>query len=240
MKWNVLPSHVSLTLTDAAFRVIEIPILPAVLGRKGKNADIVVEHPSICFEHALLHAENGPLAVRELGSRNGTFVNGKRVESESILKNGDEFTLGAVNFRVGLIIGGEPRPKVRKEPEDRLAMTVPAPAPAASRHAHEAEGHVRPIFLIVDNNGKRREFLLNKPVSTVGRHDGDIRISDPSLSRKHFQVEIYADHVCIKDLASANGTYVNGRPISYFRALDAVTFTAGASTFQLVTGPRVK
>jgi pSer/pThr/pTyr-binding forkhead associated (FHA) protein len=176
----------------------------------------------------------GCVALRDLGSRNGTLVNGRPAERDVALKNGDLITLGAVGFRVGLEVRNKAAEHKREHDAHKLAQTVPLnQSNDVNPHAH-----VRPVFLIVTCAGKKREFLLDKPVSTIGRREGDIRVSDPSLSRKHFQVEIHENHVCIKDLASANGTYVNGHPISYFRALDEVTFTAGGSTFQLVTGPR--
>ena len=44
--------------------------------------------------------------LRDLGSSNGTYVNGKRVTGEQSLKHGDELTVGAVTLRVAKL--GQP------------------------------------------------------------------------------------------------------------------------------------
>lgn len=52
--------------------------------------------------------------------------------------------------------------------------------------------------------------------TTIGRKEVDIRINDLDLSRKHSCVEIVGGHQAyIRDLASTNGTFVNGNRISY-------------------------
>lgn len=52
--------------------------------------------------HARLHVQGGKLYVTDLYSANGTFVGHERMDAEKprLLKNGDEFTLGALPVRV--------------------------------------------------------------------------------------------------------------------------------------------
>lgn len=57
-------------------------------------------------------------------------------------------------------------------------------------------------------------FPFDKPV-VVGRgRSVDVKIDDPSISRNHARVDRPADHWQVSDLGSANGTFVNGRPLS--------------------------
>lgn len=57
-----------------------------------------------------------------------------------------------------------------------------------------------------------REFLLDQPVTTIGRRDDqDIVLDAPSVSRTHARVEIDQEGAVIVDLGSTNGTLVNGR-----------------------------
>ena len=57
-------------------------------------------------------------------------------------------------------------------------------------------------------------FPFDKPI-VVGRGRGvDLKIDDPSVSRNHARVDRAAEHWQVSDLGSANGTFVNGRPLS--------------------------
>src|SRR6185312_10212928 len=59
--------------------------------RIGRGSDVAFSLPSggVSKEHAELRLENGLLLVRDLESRNGTFVNGKRIDDETPVKDGD-------------------------------------------------------------------------------------------------------------------------------------------------------
>jgi FHA domain-containing protein len=59
-------------------------------------------------------------------------------------------------------------------------------------------------------------FEVTRSRTTVGREEGEIQLVDPLVSRKHAAFEIYGpQHIVVKDLASTNGTYLNGRLIAY-------------------------
>jgi serine phosphatase RsbU (regulator of sigma subunit) len=70
-------------------------------------------------------------------------------------------------------------------------------------------------------------FRFDAPV-VVGRGRGvDVKIEDPSVSRNHARLEPVADGWCLADMGSANGTFLNGRPLSRPTALqdgDLVAF----------------
>ena len=228
-KWTTLPPHVSFTLTDTALRTVEIPMVPSTLGRRG--ADIVVEHPSVDREHAIFDLVSGCLAIRDLGSRNGTFVNGRRADVRTAIKHNDELRVGAVIFQIGLTV--RPR-KAGAQLIDPNNHTVPVPATPV---AELAPKEVRHYTLVAHHHGAQRQYLLDKPVQTVGRL-ADIRVADPLLSRKHLQIELSDGHARVKDLASANGTYVGGQPVSVIEVDDELEFRAGDTVFQLVAAQR--
>jgi pSer/pThr/pTyr-binding forkhead associated (FHA) protein len=63
-----------------------------------------------------------------------------------------------------------------------------------------------------------REFLLDRPVLTVGRRaDQDIVIDDPSVSRTHARIHATENEAAVEDVGSTNGTALNGRPIGRSR-----------------------
>ncbi len=73
---------------------------PRVIGRSSQ-ADVPLNDPETSRQHASLQAAAGALYVTDLGSRNGTFLNGKRLASEGIeLKVGDHVDVGNTRIEV--------------------------------------------------------------------------------------------------------------------------------------------
>ena len=64
-----------------------------VLGKKAGN-DVVMNRVNISREHCQIFQANGGYIVRDLGSRNGTFVNGERIQHDTPLANGTTIQLG--------------------------------------------------------------------------------------------------------------------------------------------------
>ena len=69
------------------------------LGRDVNNA-IVVDDPFASAEHAVLTYRGRSWYVEDLGSTNGTFVNGRAVAAVSPLGFGDEVAIGQVRLRL--------------------------------------------------------------------------------------------------------------------------------------------
>jgi hypothetical protein len=90
----------SLVLLDGDEPVRTLPIGRRVrIGRQADN-DLVVTDPGVSRHHAEVTSERGTCALRDLGSTNGTLVNGTRV-SEHVLRDGDRVQIGSsvIEFR---------------------------------------------------------------------------------------------------------------------------------------------
>lgn len=85
---------------DTSLRKIS---LPAGRFQVGRAAEVPLQLglPSISKLHAEFVATDNVLCVRDLQSRNGTYVNGFRIESDVLLDEGDVVRLSSVEFRVG-------------------------------------------------------------------------------------------------------------------------------------------
>jgi pSer/pThr/pTyr-binding forkhead associated (FHA) protein len=69
-------------------------------------------------------------------------------------------------------------------------------------------------LVMFKDSGDRRDFTLSSPVTTIGRKDDcDIRIPLVEVSRHHAQLTIEDSALVLKDLDSANGTFVNNRRV---------------------------
>lgn len=64
--------------------------------------------------------------------------------------------------------------------------------------------------------GKDHVYPLKVGINTVGRMpDNDVVLADPYISRRHIAVLVHADHACeVHDIASKNGTFINGCPLA--------------------------
>ena len=69
-----------------------------LVGRKGGECDIALEHPSISKLHCAVLVADGLLVVRDLGSTNGTRVNGQRVRRGTLLPN-DHLALAKFQYQ---------------------------------------------------------------------------------------------------------------------------------------------
>ena len=78
-----------------------------VIGRD-ESAKIRVATQELSRQHCLLIVSEAGVLVRDLGSRNGTFINGMPIAEETLLKPGDTLTAGPMSFELE---GGEPLSK---------------------------------------------------------------------------------------------------------------------------------
>ena len=65
---------------------------------RGPENEVVVDSSQVSREHALIDVEQAFVTITDLGSRNGTFVNDVRVESQ-VLAHGDAIRLGSYEMR---------------------------------------------------------------------------------------------------------------------------------------------
>jgi hypothetical protein len=72
---------------------------PILLGRS-LSCDIALVSPQISREHARLDFDDDQLMIEDLGSSNGTIVNGKKVDGRTALHNEDELRMNDFIFRV--------------------------------------------------------------------------------------------------------------------------------------------
>jgi pSer/pThr/pTyr-binding forkhead associated (FHA) protein len=101
-----------------------------IVGRDLAN-DIAISDPEVSRRHARFVMKEGIVFVEDLGSTNGTFLNGTRLASPQPLRQGDTITFGdkiVMTFEeVGLEM--EPRVEVTEDTPARQPLYEKAPAP---------------------------------------------------------------------------------------------------------------
>jgi adenylate cyclase len=79
------------------------------LGRHPNNTIQLLDR-IVSKEHCIVERRDGRFVLRDLGSLNGTYVNGERVRGEAVLQHGDEIALGSTRARYDDGSGAAPPP----------------------------------------------------------------------------------------------------------------------------------
>jgi len=78
-----------------------------VIGRTDE-ADICLDMTEVSRCHAMITVQGTTAIIEDLGSKNGTYVNGRQLEGPATLNNGDEIWIGRSVARMRFLIEGEP------------------------------------------------------------------------------------------------------------------------------------
>ncbi len=192
-------------------------VVPEHDGRLGDDPEISRRHARVS------RGADGKLTIEDLGSANGTFVNGERIDAPRTLAVGDVVKMGKTVLQV-TPGAAEESPKPRPAPQTPAAEPPGAVAEAAAElvvTAGLAPG--RRLTL-------RDELIIGRAVSGEGRLS-----DDADLSRRHARIARDArGRLTIEDLGSANGTFVNGQRVRGRQALNVGdSVQVGSTTLQL-------
>lgn len=157
------------------------------IGRRPNN-DIHIDNLAVSGEHAAISTIGNDMFLEDLGSTNGTLVNGKPV-TKHILQSGDVIELGKYQLK---FVGEAPamkaeeqedfektmiiRPSAMKAAAPVAAATAAVPGstaaqvPAASKPAAEspAQGQVGKLQ-VLNGAGMGKELVLSKALTTLGK-----------------------------------------------------------------------
>lgn len=109
-----------------------------LIGRQ-KTCDLPIPLSSISREHCEIVIKDGGVQLRDLGSRNGTYRNGERIEGVVALEPGDRVAIGPMVFTVQ--IDGEPEyvepplleaPTATEPPARHASSSAPAQSAGAA------------------------------------------------------------------------------------------------------------
>jgi pSer/pThr/pTyr-binding forkhead associated (FHA) protein len=214
---EAVPRLVSVTQAAMAFTLREGE---HAVGREGP--DVLIPDSTVSRKHAQITVSGDTVKLVDLGSTNGTTVNGSRIAAnEDVeLKANDEIGFGATTFRLLMpgVEAGPPKPReTEEEPE-----TPEQPEPESI------------LARLVGTGGTKGEFFVTKEEIQIGRREGDILIKDSYCSGRHAQLVFEDDGWHIVDLGSTNGSFVNGEKIEPDQKVeikDGDEITLGQSTF---------
>jgi pSer/pThr/pTyr-binding forkhead associated (FHA) protein len=80
----------------------DIPLdLPVCLVGRHHTCDVRIDSPRVSRRHCCLTRDRDTVIVRDLGSHNGTFINGVRIDS-GVLRGGESLTIASLRYRLEL------------------------------------------------------------------------------------------------------------------------------------------
>jgi hypothetical protein len=93
-----MPSEPRLVKESGEFVMLDEGEL--VVGREDGLGLSLLGESTVSRRHASVVRQNGQVVIKDLGSTNGTFVNGRRIDAETVVQPGDDVQFGAVKFRL--------------------------------------------------------------------------------------------------------------------------------------------
>ena len=216
---------------------------PVLVGRR--SGDLILDDPMVSGRHCSFVFENGAFVLKDLGSTNGTLVNGKRVK-EAVLSAGAEITIG--QSRMILFHGAEaasPQEPRRQAPQLEIAWLLDeelvevqskrngAPPDVIGQDLRLPPG-LNAVVEVVAGQDAGKVFRFTRGNVSIGRRTGEVPLTDVEVSRHHAVIEVFGrDMVFVRDLGSTNGTYHNGRRIAVSRLQNGDTVGCGKTVMKL-------
>ena len=209
-----------LLIEDDEGKTVAVPLIreEITIGRVEGNTIRLTEQ-NVSRKHARLTLRSGVLSLEDLGSYNGTSLNGSTLSGAATLKDGDviligDYRLGIQEEKVAQAEPPAPRPVEPPPPaapvvQDTLEAqpTIPISTMAVQSALAEQPARLMVISRLLSGN----EFVLDRPSLVLGRTpENDIILNHKSISRHHAKIVREGDRHVILDLESANGVRVGG------------------------------
>lgn len=169
--------------------------------------------------HAEIRRQDGRYVLVDLGSFNGTLLNGRRIVAAEVLHHNDRVELGEGGPTIRFLDPTNPTPR----PESaQFAAPEPASpaAPAAQKIGTMVLTSESPLQITPGGGADRPRVFLTRPFGntgqlTIGRgEECDIRLDGFLISNRHASVLNTTSGLMIEDHSSTNGTYINGQRIT--------------------------
>jgi len=165
-------SRLVLSLDGVVLREVNIAKDRTTIGRRSHN-DVVIDNLAVSGEHAVIFSAGSDIYLEDLGSTNGTTVNGQPVKKH-LLQGGDTVEIGKYRLRYVADGGSEGEGAVDIDTSQPLRREFYGPGPATIQVRQPgggAEGAQPAAALIKILSGANagRELALVKALTTIGR-----------------------------------------------------------------------
>lgn len=205
---------------------------------RSTNCDIVIEATAVSSQHGRISAAGANFVIEDLGSTNGVYVNGQRIDAATTITRNDQVTLGQhVSFPWQLVPAApaqapvqtpnanpaaSPNPFGPKQAENKPLGGGGAISPFGGPSVH---GHATPAGATPPAPDSQAPFASAGPnnapkgsggqaktrTAFIGRDPScDLVLNVPTVSWRHASLIRQDGRVVITDLGSANGIAIGG------------------------------
>lgn len=145
-------ANLTFSLDGAVVKQVELAPGRTTIGRRPDN-DVMLDDPTVSGHHAVVAHIDGAIFIEDLGSTNGIWVGGRKVEKQ-VLTDGERLTLGRYKavFRAGA---------AAREPAETGRDAAANPSPAT--------GARTPRLRVLNGAAAGREVPLTNAVTTLGK-----------------------------------------------------------------------
>lgn len=175
-------SKLILSLDGVVIRDVKLDKERISIGRKPQN-DVIIDNLAVSGEHTLITCIGNDVFAEDLGSTNGTIVNGEAIKKQQLHDN-DMLEIG--KYKLKFVVEKFARPPedfektmmIRRplsgQPAASAATPVPPVAPAASQAAAEQVAHATKLgtvgyLQILTGSNVGKELELTKNVTNIGK-----------------------------------------------------------------------
>jgi pSer/pThr/pTyr-binding forkhead associated (FHA) protein len=194
---------------------------------RGPSCDVRLPAPGVSAIHAMVLLDRDRYFLVDVGSRNGTLLNGEPLvpERRKLLRSGDRVEIGPfeVGFQAGVAMHASYSQERTVAAARRLAEQVMTAGGLELR---------RPALVVLGGpqEGERFDLPPSPGKLDVGRSSAcSVTLVDGEASRRHVEVEVGPEGVTVRDLGGKNPLKVNDRPVLRARIHDRDEILVGST-----------
>lgn len=193
------------------------------IGRATTN-DIILDDARVSRRHAQLGFGTQGVTLKDLGSSNGTRLNGVRVK-RATLTSEDTISLGSQQLKYTVDDPSEDVGLTVIDTQSQLDQTINDEfLPVVINETRE------PSLVIFNGDCTWSIDLNNLDQATIGRDEScAVFIDSNKVSRRHAEVQQRGEAFLLKDLNSTNGTWVDGKQIDQYILQDGDVIRIGSA-----------
>jgi pSer/pThr/pTyr-binding forkhead associated (FHA) protein len=179
---------------------------------RGADADVIVDNTAISREHTSLKLKDGLYILSDLGSLNGTFVNGKKINGTEYITQDDDIKLGKFKLSVGKGSEQELTSSYGAHPDtDDKTIIVSSKQLAGMAKDSDVKKPEHQLILMEGNAAPKKISLKGKSSIKLGKAlSCDMVLSGFFIADAQFYIVQHKDKYKIIPQRSWAKTFVNG------------------------------